>query len=83
MGDFTYRTREEVDQWKNKCPIIRLRSESVSIDPSEFDAIDHEVVVAAMPLTIAYRAVDDVLNIALWSTDGEAVYVTAQVTSGR
>jgi hypothetical protein len=47
------------------------------------DAIDHEVVVAAMPLTIAYRAVDDVLNIALWSTDGEAVYVTAQVTSGR
>jgi len=43
MGDFTYRTREEVDQWKNKCPIIRLRSESVSIDPSEFDAIDHEV----------------------------------------
>ena len=43
MGDFTYRTREEVDQWKNKCPIIRLRSESVSIDPSEFDAIDLEV----------------------------------------
>jgi 2-oxoisovalerate dehydrogenase E1 component len=43
MGDFTYRTREEVDQWKNKCPIIRLRSESVSIDHSEFDAIDLEV----------------------------------------
>ena len=43
MGDFTYRTKEEVDQWKNKCPLVRLRSESVSIDPSEFDAIDHEV----------------------------------------
>ena len=21
MGDFTYRTREEVDQWKARCPI--------------------------------------------------------------
>jgi 2-oxoisovalerate dehydrogenase E1 component len=25
MGDFTYRTREEVDAWKQKCPIARLR----------------------------------------------------------
>ena len=25
MGDFTYRTREEVDQWKTRCPIARLR----------------------------------------------------------
>src|SRR5262249_17506184 len=25
MGDFTYRTREEVDQWKTRCPILRLR----------------------------------------------------------
>jgi 2-oxoisovalerate dehydrogenase E1 component len=25
MGDFTYRTREEVDQWKTRCPIQRLR----------------------------------------------------------
>jgi acyl-ACP thioesterase len=47
------------------------------------DAIDHEVVLSAMPLTIAYRATDGVLDIALWSTDGETVYVTAKVTSPR
>src|SRR5262249_40427125 len=25
MGDFTYRTREEVELWKTRCPIQRLR----------------------------------------------------------
>lgn len=25
MTDFTYRTREEVDDWKSKCPIVRCR----------------------------------------------------------
>ena len=25
MGDFTYRTREEVEQWKTQCPIARLK----------------------------------------------------------
>ncbi len=25
MGDFTYRTREEVEEWKTRCPIKRLR----------------------------------------------------------
>ncbi len=25
MGDFTYRTREEVEQWKTKCPLARLK----------------------------------------------------------
>jgi 2-oxoisovalerate dehydrogenase E1 component len=25
MGDFTYRTREEVEEWKTRCPIMRLR----------------------------------------------------------
>src|SRR5262249_37087596 len=25
MGDFTYRTREEVESWKPRCPIKRLR----------------------------------------------------------
>lgn len=25
MGDFTYRTREEVEDWKTRCPIRRLR----------------------------------------------------------
>ena len=26
MGDFTYRTREEVDAWKQRCPIARLKA---------------------------------------------------------
>ena len=26
MGDFTYRTREEVEQWKARCPILRLKN---------------------------------------------------------
>src|SRR5262249_49939839 len=25
MGDFTYRTREEVEEWKTRCPIQQLR----------------------------------------------------------
>ncbi len=27
MGDFTYRTREEVEAWKRRCPIARLRAQ--------------------------------------------------------
>ncbi|MCC6508879.1 MAG: dehydrogenase [Pirellulaceae bacterium] len=30
MGDFTYRTKEEVAAWKEKCPIIRLKSTVIS-----------------------------------------------------
>lgn len=26
MGDFTYRTREQVEEWKQRCPIARLKS---------------------------------------------------------
>ncbi|MDP1798799.1 MAG: thiamine pyrophosphate-dependent dehydrogenase E1 component subunit alpha, partial [Planctomycetaceae bacterium] len=31
MGDFTYRTREEVEQWKHRCPIVRLRTTMTAI----------------------------------------------------
>ncbi len=57
MGDFTYRTREEVQEWKSRCPIGRLRSSAVdpqgtsqsfgpttAIDHSEWDAVDAEVL---------------------------------------
>ncbi len=67
---------------------VRAR-ELIALDPAgslraevEFrDAIDHQVVIAAMPLTIAYRVADGILDVALWSTDGETVYMTAQVSS--
>ncbi len=46
MGDFTYRTREDVDEWKTRCPIQRLRGtmiEEGTIKAGEFDAIDEEI----------------------------------------
>jgi 2-oxoisovalerate dehydrogenase E1 component len=30
MGDFTYRTREDVEEWKRRCPIARLRERILS-----------------------------------------------------
>jgi 2-oxoisovalerate dehydrogenase E1 component len=45
MGDYTYRTREEVETWKTKCPIDRLRTVVVAggARAAELDAIDAEV----------------------------------------
>jgi 2-oxoisovalerate dehydrogenase E1 component len=43
MGDYTYRTREEVESWKAKCPIERLRRrifEERLTTAAELDAID-------------------------------------------
>jgi len=52
MGDYTYRTREEVDEWKAKCPIDRLRGVLVAggVAPAVLsdveDAVQLEVDVA-------------------------------------
>ena len=48
MGDFTYRTKEEVQEWKQRCPIARLRSHPQTADllppdAAAFDQIDQEV----------------------------------------
>ena len=46
MGDFTYRTRDEVEAWKQRCPIRRMRSDLVAARASasrELEAIDREV----------------------------------------
>lgn len=46
MGDFTYRTREQVEDWKTRCPIARLRRrlvESSTVRESELLAIDAAV----------------------------------------
>ncbi len=43
MGDFTYRTREEVEAWKTRCPIAALRARLIEqriAGPAELDAID-------------------------------------------
>ncbi|MBP3957923.1 dehydrogenase E1 component subunit alpha/beta [Gemmata sp. G18] len=42
MGDYTYRTREDVENWKAKCPIDRLRG-VIPGSSAALDAIDAEV----------------------------------------
>jgi 2-oxoisovalerate dehydrogenase E1 component len=46
MGDFTYRTREEVEAWKARCPISRLRERLLAeagASAEELDWIEQEV----------------------------------------
>jgi 2-oxoisovalerate dehydrogenase E1 component len=46
MGDFSYRTREEVEEWKTRCPIRRLVERGggeSGIDSKKWEAIDAEV----------------------------------------
>jgi len=46
MGDFTYRTKEEVAAWKEKCPIQRLRDVAAALSSDiqrQLDVIDVEV----------------------------------------
>jgi 2-oxoisovalerate dehydrogenase E1 component len=46
MGDFTYRTREQVEEWKARCPIKSLRSRMIEADPAVcagLDAVDAEI----------------------------------------
>lgn len=46
MGDFTYRTKEDVAEWKEKCPIQRLRRVALERAPElrrQLDAIDADV----------------------------------------
>jgi len=47
MGDFTYRTREDVEAWKARCPIATLKSRLVQehgFTTEELDAIEAAVV---------------------------------------
>ena len=46
MGDFTYRTREQVEEWKTRDPIARLRTnaeEQSMVTADDFAVIDAEV----------------------------------------
>ena len=44
MGDFTYRTREEVDAWKKRCPIARLKAAAPAELSAAMDAIEAEIL---------------------------------------
>jgi 2-oxoisovalerate dehydrogenase E1 component len=46
MGDYTYRTRADVEEWKARCPLAQLRQrllEAGQATAAEFEAIDAEV----------------------------------------
>jgi 2-oxoisovalerate dehydrogenase E1 component len=46
MGDYTYRTRDEVEAWKTRCPILHFKSTIVKEMPgmaARFDAIESEI----------------------------------------
>lgn len=49
MGDFTYRTKEDVAAWKDRCPIARLKSSVIGQSPRgdefarRFQSIEREV----------------------------------------
>lgn len=47
MGDFTYRTREDVEEWKQKCPIVRLRTtvlqSTKSVKAEQFAEVEAEI----------------------------------------
>ncbi len=46
MGDFTYRTREDVEQWKTRCPIARLKKHLLDqklASETELSAIEQEI----------------------------------------
>ena len=46
MGDYTYRTREDVEAWRERCPIKRLRTEMLAAKvatAAELDAIVAEI----------------------------------------
>ena len=50
MGDFTYRTKEQVESWKTRCPIQRLQQyllEENLLTPEELSKIESEVSLAA------------------------------------
>jgi len=44
MGDFTYRTREEVDAWKERCPIAKLKAAAPVALHSAMAEIEAEVL---------------------------------------
>jgi 2-oxoisovalerate dehydrogenase E1 component len=46
MGDFTYRTREQVDEWKRRCPIALLKQRMLNefaIRESQLQEIESEI----------------------------------------
>jgi 2-oxoisovalerate dehydrogenase E1 component len=47
MGDYTYRSREEVDDWKTRCPILKLKQcllDQGFVTEAELQAMDKAII---------------------------------------
>jgi 2-oxoisovalerate dehydrogenase E1 component len=69
MGDYTYRTRDDVELWKTRCPIQRLRALLLTewhVGEPDLDAIDLEVESQA-------RAALEFAESSPWPDAGSAV----------
>ena len=79
MGDYTYRTREDVAEWRERCPIKRFRSvlcagESASC--AQLDAVDQEI---RTEVAAASKAAEE----APWpSADSAITHVFTESTAG-
>ena len=79
MGDYTYRTREDVAAWRERCPINRFRSElcaNESASCAQLDAVDQEI---RLEVAAASKAAEE----APWpSADAATTHVFADSTAG-
>ncbi len=55
MGDFSYRTREQVEEWKQRCPIARLKSRIVSEGAAASEELDAVVDDVAQQIAEAHK----------------------------
>ena len=85
MGDFTYRTREDVDQWRQRCPVARLSERLVEeglATEEELRAVANEVEALieeshknaeASPYPSGDTAMDHVYDESVFGDDTEPV----------
>lgn len=90
MGDFTYRTKEDVEVWKKKCPIARLRERLIGefgVPGSEIAAIEKEItqmVVEAKAFAEASPPPDPATAMThIYGTRSTPVTTEPTVTAGR
>lgn len=90
MGDFTYRTKEDVEVWKKKCPIARLRERLIGeygVPGSEIAAIEKEItqmVVEAKTFAEASPPSDPATAMThIYATRSTPVTTEPTVTAGR
>ncbi|GDY22674.1 2-oxoisovalerate dehydrogenase E1 [Verrucomicrobiota bacterium] len=88
MGDYTYRTREEVAAWRERCPIKRLRAhllEQKLATEAELNAIDAEIQAEVLAASQAAEQapLPDAAEVATHVYSEEQAGVRSQETGDR